>query len=549
MRRFLLCAAEGILYLFLFYCCSLSVYLITEGVWSGIKSGLVSIICLVSVWLLNITYGKFNPIRRSTQILDFFVFFVISVLFPFAVTRIPPFYDITFIWVPLEWYKFPLNFSLFLKVAPWYAFLFFLFFLFLVYQAAALNKRVLPALLLFLPFGILCRQILTMEAGGRTMGYLVIVLLPALVAFFAALDQKLRVFARASLINWVWFVLFSFYSGIIPVHRFTPVQGIEKIYPRPGEKSVFPLMYMRDLAVDTKQGFLFVSYGPTSGLVRMNLDGSGVRKLTFKERQGGIVRHFYTEPRMEDIFALDWVGNNLLIVPKKSFFFKKQINLDSAFSIVPMDLMVAPGHVYIVSSEFPALSKWNRQNWKRMREVSFRDLKLTSFKSGAWAGSWDPVKHKIFVEIGMVNTKNQFVVAQFDADTLRLEKKINLPEGGLLLYALPSRRRMMLGSFYQPRLIEIDMDSLQVTRTLQGPMTCRGMAYDEKQDLLFAVSFSTGEFHVIRYSTGEKLKSVYVGKKTSSLFWAPETQHVYVGSTEGILRIHIPTFNKINFEF
>ncbi len=480
-------------------------------------------------------------IRNILKYFDwkFFCFHIIIIVTSTLITLHTPKKNFSLLWVPLEWYKLPQNMKLCMMVEP-YAVAAFFVFQFLSIVAFAYGKRWLSFAMVFSVFLLITGKLMLMQAGvGRILFYMLFFCSPFLFACLGILKNWQRFFVRSLAVATCGVLILAFYTGLLPLVNtvsITKSAGVQQIYPI--QKSIFPLTYMRHLFVNKEETKAYVSYGPTSGIVKINVKNGEAKAL----RGLGLVRYFHASDASPYIFALDWIHAEWLMIDKNKFRVLNSRNILDNTVFVPMNFIVTNEHVFVVSTEYPALTKFQRKPWKMLSQIHFKKEGLTKFNSGAWIAAYDEKKKQIFVEMGMVDLSNAFIIAQIDAKTMRVTKTLRLPEGGLELLAIPEKRALILGSFYSHNLYEISMDTLTVKRIIQGPLTCRNLVYDKKRDLLYATSFSMGDFYVLDYKTGKTLLRKTCGKKPSVMFLSKNNEHLYIGSTAGIFRIKLAAF-------
>lgn len=537
-------ALTGVACVFIAYRISLEVFLFREGI-SPFHIDFV--LAILFGWACGIIFREpsfgIEDIKKrlkSALFMDTAIFAIIIIV-PWLITLHTPKKAFSLLWVPLEWYKLPQNMKLCMQVAPEIVALF-IFFQFLSIAAFTFGKQKLSLVMVLSTFLLISVKLISMQAGiGRTLFYMLFFCSPFLFAFFGILRNSLRLFLLSLAVATCGVLILAFYTGLLPLTNNTEIasaQGAQKIYPSRNEKSIFPLTYMRHLFVNESETEAFVSYGPTSGIVKISTESGEAKAL----RGLGLVRYFHTSDASPFIFALDWIRAEWLEINKNKFKLADSRNILDRTLIVPMNFIVTDKNVFVVSTEYPALTKFQRKPWTKTAQIHFKKSGLTKFNSGAWIAAYDERKKQIFVEMGMVDLSNAFLVSQIDAETMRVVKTLRLPEGGLELLAIPEKRALILGSFYSNNLYEISMDTLTVKRIITGPLTCRNLIYDSKRKLLYGTSFSMGNFYVMDYETGKTIKQISCGKKPSVMFLSKNNKHLYLGSAAGIFKINLNKF-------
>lgn len=448
---------------------------------------------------------------------------------------------VSLLWFPIEWHKLSMNISLLAKSFPFFTGLILVINVVCLYFLLFRDEKRKVAWFYVLMAFLIGSRISYVHASQRRGFFWVVFGFPYLMMALAAYYGKQKIFSRFSVLAMAFTVLWGFYTAFLPVTL--PFQtnlphGFTRIYPTVGEKKQFPTEYMRDVYVQEEQGHLFTCYGPTSGIVRLNINTGQVNLY----RTRGLLRHFWTDASSPLLYAVDWIFPSVWFIQKSNFKVrKKDLPWDSILT-APIDIEVSRENIFVVSTEYPSITRFSRKRLKKTGQIDFRASGLTRFKSGAWALVRDSVKEKLFVEMGMVNAKDEFAVARVDEKTFQVDSHLVLPSGGLTMIGVPEKRTLLLGDFYSHFLYEIDMGRMKVKRRIPAVLNCRSLAYDPKRDLIYAASFLTGEMAVLRYRDGKILKKAFVGKKPSEIFYSKAQDALYFGSSFGVFKVDIETF-------
>jgi hypothetical protein len=285
---------------------------------------------------------------------------------------------------------------------------------------------------------------------------------------------------------------------------------------------------------------LFTAYGPTSGLVRLDLATGDVKIIPTPT---GLVRYIWTQDETPKVYAIDWIASELLVVDKKTFTARRH-NIYRRDASIPFSLQVAGNRIYVTSTERPGLTEYDINTMRVIRKLDLRPY--TSFRSGVWRMMYDPGADKLFIEMGYTDLSDRNKLIRVDRKRMRVDGQAIIPAGGLEMLPIPSKRRIITASFFTTALWEYDMDTMKFVRRIEGPINCRNMAYDERRGLIYATSFLGGTLHAIRYSDGKTVKKLRLGNKASSLFLSPEPAHktLYLGNSWGVLKMDLERFLK-----
>ena len=533
-------AMDAFVYVFLIYKLIEIFLLFSDRVilpdFSSMRFIVLSVCALI---VLNKIYAQWlqKDFRRVFLIEIFTAAFLIAL--PVALYFLPVKKGATSIWLPLEWHKLPKNFFLMAEISPF----FFWggvasFFLFINQLVKGRKMNILYGTLLIFIVLVLYRLPYIPEKAGR---YFAAFGIPFVITLIASITLSPRLFARSYLVSFLGFMIFGHYVGLLPVfvkNDLKNEKAVTKIYPLHRASSAFPLIFMREFYVDVKRNYLFTSYGPASGLVRINLKNGKADKLVHH----GLIRYIYSQDNTNFLYALDWDKGDFIVVQKEPFYIKKRTNILTHKLIAPWAFSFYKNNVYVTFHERASLVKYQLRPFKRLREMYFKELNFTHFNSGALKCVMDEKNKKLFVELGMVDLKDRFLLLKIDLKTFTVENKATIPEGGLELLFLKNKNSIIAASFFSDNFYEYDAGTLKLKRVFKGPLNSRNVAYDEDRDYLYATSFLGGKLYVMRYDDAKPVKEIHVGKKSSSLFYDKKNDVLFLGSSLGVFKIHLKTF-------
>lgn len=487
------------------------------------------------------------PEKIKRGLTDVLVFLTLSFLMPLLASTHKPFVSketstaISFLWMPIEWHKLSMNIGLLVKSFPFFAAGVLMFHVLALYFFVRRGENKKIAVLYVLAAFFIISRISLMHATGRKSFFWAVFGFPYIMMALSAYTGKQKVFARFSVLAFAFTALWGFYTALLPFSAGSAAlpPGFSRIYPKnENEKKIFPTEYMRDVYVDERAGYLYTCYGPTSGVVRINLKTGKADIIHTK----GLLRHLWTDKNSHYLYGVDWIYDELWLIRKKDFKLEKTHFLWDPVLIAPIDIEVSDDFIFVVSTEYPALTRFDKETFKKTGQINFRKEGVTKFRSGAWVIARDAGKQKLFVEMGMVNSQDEFVLVRVDEKMFRVDGNLTLKGGGLTMIAVPEKRSILLGDFYSNLIYEIDMDTLRIKRKIPAVMNCRSLAYDAKRDVIYAASFITGDMVAVRYSDGEILKKVFVGKKPSEMIYSSERDALYFGSSAGVMKVNLKIF-------
>lgn len=448
----------------------------------------------------------------------------------------------SFTWIPLEWHKYPQTLELLIRTSP-------------VFAASIASLVLVGAILIekrarwaTMPvasaaFLLAWKQCSVISKEGSFILYFTIYLIPLFGLIISFATDRKRLAMRLLIYCAIPILLMWHYFGWMPHisdHSFISAPGVEKLYPSDGVKSEFPLSFLRDFKVDPDENYLYTAYGPTSGVIKLDLRS---KILTLLDTTQETVRYIQLTSDPNQIYALDWLKHSLLTINSDPFRIARR---ESAFFknglYSPFYFLLKDDKMYATYTEQPGLAEFDLNPLKLRRKILFRDHGLTKFKSGVMLAALDSSSNRIFVELGMTDQRDKFIIARVNLNNFQVDGKAEMPEGGLELIAIPEYRKIIATSFYSNRIYEFDMDTMKLTRILRGPVSCRNLVYDSQRKLLIGTGFLNGELRFIDYATGRTLKTARIGNKAESLAIGAKGHWIFAGSSWGIFRVDIDKY-------
>ncbi len=452
---------------------------------------------------------------------------------------------ISWLWLAQEWSKIPANFVLLERLSPLFALAAVACFATMAGLAAAVGPGRRARFTAWAP-GLLALaitiELTRISASMRISVYFVVYALPWVICARGLWRGRARLAARAAALGSATGLLLVHYVGLTPLGRahFADLAGVKRIYPADGETPAVPLAFLRDFELDAARGKLYSAYGPTSGILVIDL-ASGV--LTPIPVGNGLVRHLRNSRDPNLIYALDWVHADLLRITKEPFAIEPgTTELFGPKRLVPMSFLLGAESAFVIYTEEPGLAELDLAHGAITRTMSFRELGLTSYRSGAWEAVGDADQGFLAVEIGATDATGRYRLARIDLKSLTVERTADVPDGGLAILWVPERSAIITAGFFTDRIFEFDATTLELRRTLHGPLNCRALAYDAHRDLLVATAFLPGELWMMRWADGSVVSKDRVGNKSMSLALDRDADRLYLGSEDGVFAVDLATF-------
>lgn len=527
----------------LLYALVRSVFLYREGLLSAGSILWMASACVVYEVMAAWWMQGSNPARMLRWLANgIFLFTIAGFCMPWFFTSITPQKAVSTLWMPLEWLKVPSNLLLMKEVSPVFFYAFWLATVVVIFMFAGGKRRWLPAALVAAFVVFYAVRVSALDVGARLVWYLLFAL-PYIVVILACFTDRYRFGSRLLAASNAVVIVILFYIGVFPLapsRASLEEQGFEFIYPPPGARSEIDLQFLRGLRLDTGGRYLYSSYGPTSGVFQIDLEtGELLLHKVF-----GVCRHLHLDETAGFLYALDWLNTDLMKFRAPGLELMETIDIFDGTVVSAVNFSVVGGKLYLVSSDYPALSRYDLQTLKKEAHINFHETGLTRFRGGAWTGVPGMGGGKIFVEMGAVDLANTFLLLRIDTESFTFEKKMILPEGGMGLAEIPGRDKLLAASFFTNNIYQINERKMKVERVIDGPLTCREMEFDTARGLLFALGFTRGDLHVIDLKTGKALRKLNVGSKGLGLRYHAPRDELYLGTSAGIMKIEVPQLLK-----
>jgi len=557
---------DGAVYLAAIYAVQTVNLLHFDRVTATWKYALATAGCAAVVFLFAAAYrgilGKPNVTKAAAEA----ALFLIIALGPLILLEwIPARKGMSIYWMPAEWLKMPRAFLFGVNVSFPY---------FVIFAAGVtagfyvwLRTRFTPPLYAFICIsaGVSFYSLRLIGVEGRGGGYVLAMLLPVALLILGIETHSARLAARALLLLLAMDSLLPFYFGIVPyfssdpgfekfVCRLTPIcdmefsgdsespaPGATRIFPRRGESPGFPMSFMRGFYYDGGRSLLFGTYGPTCGFIRLDVKTGRMEVMEYRS----LIRYLWSDDNLDYILAPDWVNADMLVIRKQSFSIERVIDLFETGISVTMSMDSDDAYLYMLSTEPPALVRFDRKSLRPAGMINFKKQGLTPYSNGAYAFALDKENGRAFVQLGMYDFAGKFRLVRINIANFKTEKWKDVHTGSILMTALPRARTVLMYDYYTNRVTEISEDTLETIRSFEGVTNCRAAAYDEGRGLLYMVGSGLGELAVIDYKSGKRIRNYYIGDKAGSMAYLPEEDKLFVGSGSGIYRVDLQVFTGI----
>jgi hypothetical protein len=450
----------------------------------------------------------------------------------------PP--SLYFAWFPPEWHQAPMVFltfflSFWVIAAIWFA-------AFALFAVLHIIGRHLP-LLLFNAAAVAVfagYALTTNDDAARLLP----VLAPSAAAVLFGLARQRLIERRVAALGAPFALAFANYVALLPP-TLPDVQmpGLERVFPREGvEVPRLPgelpsnLAHMRDVLVDEAGERMFISYGATCGVIRVDLP-SGRAEVC----HASLTRFLQLSDDGRRLYGGGWLDGTLME------FSTEPLALIRAESLQPMGLGSVfklerrGGSGYASSYNPPVFARFDFDTLEPLAVRDFREGGYTKLPCGPAHFVFSPDGRRIYLSIGMVNVPAAFSIVELDAETLEVLRTIPVPELPLkILYDAPSKH-LVVSSFYSDRIFELDLASGEVRSVHHGELHSRVLLLDDQRDWLIAGSYYNGYLSVLERSTSTLLFRQRIATRLQFARLYEDSGRVYITSDGAVFRLDLPT--------
>jgi len=368
---------------------------------------------------------------------------------------------------------------------------------------------------------------------------------PFLFMCVAGMTGWPRLFARTVAAGTAFALIGMFYVGMLPV-KFMLGSGVDekpylkKVYEPSKETNDIAPMFFREMKADPDGRYIYISYGPTSGIAKIDTRRGRVDTLIHVP---GMMRFLWDDgdPRGE-LLGLDWLHADMHFFKKTPFEKVRTVDLlktDPTPSPFDFEVDTRRGRIYIVNYELSGITTYSYPGMEKIARSDFIEQGVTRLKSGGQRIVYDPSADKIYALVGWVHWMQDYYILRIDPGTLKVEKSIRLPTAGLELSFCAAAHSLFSVDFYGRTLYEIEVPSMKLKRTVLGPVGSRNVVCDMTRGNIYATGYADGMMSVIDYRSGRTKTSFGVGPKPSSMALLEDRGELFIGSGAGILKVDL----------
>lgn len=525
----------------------------------GILNPFLFVLFELTIVVLIILAKRYLPVgstRKSKKAIAFhyaletIAFIVFFMILPHIFLNLKPEKGYSNLWYSMDWHRFWENWILVFKTSPGFfvCFITIIALLAVSQMSGRMIARIAIPCVIFSYFIFMMRSasvLIDSEQRGLS-----IFALPLVPAFALSLFKYNRAFSRLLIAGAMFSLVGFFYFGMLPIKYWfgPPVYPafVERIYPaRHGQQEV-PLMFNREMFVQADGRSVFLSYGATCGLLKIN---PARKQLDGNIEVHGMMRKIWSSDETNYIFGLDDLYSDFYVFTKSPFKKIKTTDMFSEYSLISpfwFDMSPDMKNLYVLTYENSEVIHYSLNGFdlKKEKKINLKQSGLTDFSSGGNIIIYDKETDSLLVMAGIVSWKLDYMIAEIDAKTLRIKKTMRLPKAGLFLAYIPQTRSIFSSDFYGRSLYEVDRDTFKVRRIIKGPLSVRSLVYDARRNLIYTGSYAQGDIQIIDYRTGKLLRRIFIGPKVTTLFLAPDLDSLYIASGSGIFNMDLDAMSK-----
>lgn len=440
-------------------------------------------------------------------------------------------------WFPGEWRQAPTVWFNFFISLKGYSAPYFLLFIFMVYRQIKGHKwSVTKFSLVVVIICILYVKIVIPD----DINIMLVMLMPLMGSIAFGIIGQHFIERRIATIGVPLVFALSNYVCMVPFFiGQEELPGLEKIFPTENQVSQIPTLHFRDLIVDEKENLLVISWGETSGLLRVDLD-TGKQDVAI----GSLIRYIEASPDNSTISGAGWHDGAyveyqtypLTVIRKTSLM---QYGMGQLFTAKRRGAFV-----YVSSMEPPAFGKFDHETMSPLIIRDFRKEGLTNMPSGP-AHFIIPADGNIYLSMNMVDVPNKFIFYVLEPDKLEVIKKIELPEHICAIEIDAKRDMLYLASYFTDKIFCIDLKTGKLIKSYQGLYHSRLLIYDTRRDVIYSGSYYTGEFAVINAADGEILIRKTISRRIQLGNLNQDLDTLYFNTTEGAYKLDLDTLEHL----
>jgi len=442
-----------------------------------------------------------------------------------------------FLYLVSDWNLLPITIGSFVDVAPAEAAAVVVVYLGLV-AAIATKRRAAVVGALAVAWALIVA--VAGAAIREDPGLFIFIFFPAsLLTAGAAFAHRTRLAARGA----VWASVFVFmglaYVGAFPLGEqadWRGTDGITRLYPCDDTPPAYPLEFPRDLYVDPPTERIFLSYGPSSGMVVFDLE-TGC--LTEHIEVKGMMRRLWSTPELPFVYGGDDLSGDLYAFAKRPAALVSEMDLFAHDGINDAHDVVGEasrGRLFVAHLVRAAVSVVDIEGWRFRATLNLFESGHTDIPAAvtAFAVASPEVG---YVLTGPATRDFRWRLLRVSLDDLTVLDSALIPGGTTFLHYSAARDSLWVGDATADRLLELDPHTLTVRRTLPGPHFSVALAEVTAHGTMLAAGPVDPDLVVLCTETGEIVRRLPLGPKLMSVTYDPVLDAAFVASGQGVFRV------------
>mgnify|MGYP002629381922 CR=1 FL=1 len=462
-----------------------------------------------------------------------------AILLVCAVVLVVPFETATDMtrrgWFPPEWHQAPwVWYSLFAAFGGWSIAYFLVWGGLLWLHLQRSRWPMLAVEVLLVLFGLYW----TLFAIPEAERFLPLLFPLILAILFGVLRQPILE-RRSAVVGLVLWLALSNYVGPVPPTPIDPsLPGLTQVYPRPGADALVPTTHMRDALLAGDGRTLFVPWGTTCGLLRIDRETGAV------QNQDVDLSRFLAFSEDEDvIYAAGWTNGRYMEYDPATLRLLRSVDL-MQHGLGQLFMARQQGDdVYVSSYAPPILARFDRRTMKLLALNDFRDS-WSRMSCGAAFYVFSPDGTRIYISIGMTDVPMTFSLMELDSQTLEVLREVTAPEMFLVTNYDAGAGQLLVSSFFSDTLFVVDLASFEVVAEHRGATQARFFVFDEKRQWLIQGSYYTGELVVLDRRNFKELLRRRISRRIQFGHIDVERDMLRFTTTEGAFELELGTLER-----
>jgi hypothetical protein len=467
---------------------------------------------------------------------------------------------IDYSWLRVEVIKAPLWFAMFTRACPGFTAVTVGVIALLAWTSLSSPRsvliRILPGVAVAVFIWLISTTFSPLTDGA---GFYVIFFSAPLVAFWVSLAFRASVLA----FRMCPFVLHTLlialtYIGVLPVIGLAPEFvcespscgpsqpnrfGVARLFPQGDAKPDSSFAFLRKMVLAGDRAFF--SYGPTCGIYAVQRDTGALQNLPIP----GLIRDLRLSADGRNLWATNWMRGDFLAIDPQSLKPICAADLFRQGMATPWGFVVdrESGLVYMSNVTLPIVAELTVEmqgencGVKVDRSIDFHATGYTRFTDGAFDLHVDRARNRLYVLVGMLEGRFEIGLVEIELSSFTVLRDIRLPAGTTLV-PVRGRDTVLLPSYYGDSIYEVSLPSMTLVRTISAAPTITAIEQDERRNVFYATSRTTGELLVIDDARGAIVRSFAVGAKPDALKLDTATDQLFLGSGRGVFRIDLARF-------